>query len=361
MILVLVMFLGAGTDALLQNLAPTGTATQKDTLYDAENAIDGDTNSFSHTKTVGPTAWWKLTFPSSIILIDTITIWNRKLQAHVRIDGVTVEANGEKVGTVEFKAGQPDYSFPDLGLFAQEISIWGSPGTDNVKVDNAYLQLAEVQVFGVEYPNIANQGTPTQIDDKVQKGDSNIYGNASKAVDGNTNGTRVNNHKNSISLTNTTGSTAWWRLTFSSNYFIQSIVIYNRVDRNSQRIDGVSIYIDEELIGTVRYEKHKDIYSFPNLTTVGSKITVRGGDSYVQLAEVMVFGLPPSCMAPSEERNLNTTTTFPVEDGTVFSVSCNEGYTRMSGAEEVTCRGGVLEPDDIECNKHGRYKPLELY
>jgi len=74
------------------NIAGEGTATQIDdwqTANTAELAIDGNpdgnwaSGSITQTKTIGPSAWWKLTF-QEFYYISSITIYNRLLNNSIK-------------------------------------------------------------------------------------------------------------------------------------------------------------------------------------------------------------------------------------------------------------------------------------
>ena len=75
------------------NIAGAGIATQVDNYIDqyneyaAEYAIDGDYASSSITLSGGDEAWWKLTFPSTI-LVQKIVIYPRSCCKY-RMFGVT--------------------------------------------------------------------------------------------------------------------------------------------------------------------------------------------------------------------------------------------------------------------------------
>ena len=162
------------------NIANKGFASQiddwesnrKKSFGRAEKAVDGsikgywkrsDQNSISMTATTGPTAWWKLEFPDSLY-IDSITIWCRiDPNKGEKIDGVTIKLDGDLVGTVAYRSAKADYIFTGLQRIAKEVTVWGSPGTGVNNVSRANLELAEVQVFGGEHPNIASKGTASQV------------------------------------------------------------------------------------------------------------------------------------------------------------------------------------------------------
>jgi len=123
-------------------------------------------------------------------------------------------------------------------------------------------------------------GVASQIDTFIEANTLEEY-TADKAIDGNT---------LSISHTETTGPTAWWKVVLPSRSFINNIQIYNRKDCCPERIEGMTVWVDEEQVGTVVYESGKTIYSFNDLSRFGEKVTVKGGGSVLSLAEVEVYG-----------------------------------------------------------------------
>ena len=56
------------------------------------------------------------------------------------------------------------------------------------------------------------------------------------------------------------------------------------------RLDGVTVYIGDDLVGTVVYQVGIDMYPFNDLSQCGRVVMVRGGSSYLTLAEVEVYG-----------------------------------------------------------------------
>ena len=138
--------------------------------------------------------------------------------------------------------------------------------------------------------NIAATGIATQ---------TNTYfgaatdGRPEHAIDGSKKSNWDLNADNSISLTTATGANAWWRLTFSTVYFIDSIVLWNRMDKLSTRIDDYAVKVGEALIGRVVYQEGQQSYHFDELRALGKQITIQGSaakNKPVQLAEVEVFG-----------------------------------------------------------------------
>jgi hypothetical protein len=153
--------------------------------------------------------------------------------------------------------------------------------------------------------NIAAKGTATQVDDWPHGEPQRQVGKAHKAIDGNTNSKwNSNDSINSISLTETSGAAAWWKLTFPIVYSIDSIVIWNRMDHYPERIDAVSVKVGEAFVGTVAYKAGQTKYHFVELGVLGRQITIEGSgitNRPVQLVEVEVFGGEVSVRADSKE------------------------------------------------------------
>ena len=95
----------------------------------------------------------------------------------------------------------------------------------------------------------------------------------------------------SITQTASVGSQAWWKLTFSESYYIDSIKIYNREDCCEDRMDGVTISIDDTVLPQTGTNDRINLWE--NIDLTGKVVKISGGntdDSYVSLAEVQVFG-----------------------------------------------------------------------
>ena len=159
-------------------MAGEGVATQVDTWvasmgrYDAEFANDGNYDTVSVTYSEGTEAWWKLTFPSTIV-VDKILIYPRsccKFMLH-QVTGsdrirclllcscyqsdcllinfhFSVYVGDELAGTVTYVEDQTMYSFSDLNLKGSVITLWNSatifPGA---RSSDKRIELNEVEVY----------------------------------------------------------------------------------------------------------------------------------------------------------------------------------------------------------------------
>ena len=127
--------------------------------------------------------------------------------------------------------------------------------------------------------NIARQGTATQTDD---------WGGiayARYAIDGITNGDWA---RRSLSITQTQGQGAWWKLTFSNPVYIDAIEVYQRTDCCTYQSEG-TVYIDDRLIGSLRSGSSNPSRISP-IRKIGTKVTVRAIRYHLTLAEVLVYG-----------------------------------------------------------------------
>lgn len=137
-------------------------------------------------------------------------------------------------------------------------------------------------------------------------------GLASKAVDGNTDGTFFNG-----SVTHTAegsaGGTAnpWWEVDLGKNYEINRVVIYNRTDCCQNRLDNFQIWVRESNATTWKSFGVKGYYSpgDPQATSYRDnqagryvRIQIATQRGILSLAEVQVFGT---------ERNITTPTPQP--------------------------------------------------
>ena len=60
----------------------------------------------------------------------------------------------------------------------------------------------------------------------------------------------------------------------------------------NKRINGVTVYVEETLVGTVAWESGKALYTFNNLALYGRVVKVKAGTQHLILREVEVYGKP---------------------------------------------------------------------
>lgn len=143
-----------GVGIASENIASLGVPSQIDdwNLYTtADKAIDGNrngywrndhANSVQVTRSFGGHVWWKLTFPTSV-LINKIVVYNRQDCCQWRINGQRIMVDDKYVATLTPHTAQA-YEVGDLNIVGKVITIYGS----NI-INDGYLDMAEVEVYGI--------------------------------------------------------------------------------------------------------------------------------------------------------------------------------------------------------------------
>jgi len=116
-------------------------------------------------------------------------------------------------------------------------------------------------------------------------------GNAARAIDGNTNG-----NWGKGSCTHSSGAkNNWWMASLAQDSAVNKVVIYNRVDCCSNRINGAKVYVGDSLCGEIKYEAGKVAYEVQCENAVGGTVKVVQNDNVLTLCEVEVFGADSEC------------------------------------------------------------------
>ncbi|XP_034089821.1 fucolectin-5-like [Gymnodraco acuticeps] len=148
------------------------------------------------------------------------------------------------------------------------------------------------------YQNVALRGKATQSDRY-----KNVFGSAFSAIDGNR-----DNHFHSGSCSHTDAeSNPWWRVDLLEPYVVTSVIISNRLDCCSERLDGAQIHIGNSLdnngtsnpvVGTISTIEALYTLTFTDRVE-GRYVTVHipGDGKFLTLCEVEVYGYH----APTEE------------------------------------------------------------
>ncbi|RXN32764.1 hypothetical protein ROHU_004487 [Labeo rohita] len=240
------------TIAKAKNLALYGKATQSDLIKNpwsgeghASNAIDGNHDPDFHHGSCTATdlqndPWWKLDLLDEYV-VTSITITNRN-EVPERLDGAEIHignsllSNGNSnplAGKISSIPGGRSLTFEwKKGISGRYINVV-IPGS------NRLLTLCEVEVYGYPAPdgeNVALKGKATQ---------NLLLGNnfASNAIDGNKDGDV--NHGSCTQTEKTLNP--WWRLDLLKRHKVFSVVITNRVDFFSVRLNGAEIRIGNSL------------------------------------------------------------------------------------------------------------------
>ncbi len=276
------------------NLALKGTATQSSNHPngggEAYRANDGNTDGRYSQGSVTRTSseansWWQVDLKSEYN-IDTIKVFGRTdACCDTRLsnfDVTIIDANGNTTYTQTFTtAPSPSITINANGATGRIIRVQQNTGT--------VLNLAEVEVYGseitppIDSSNLALNGVASQS--------STIFeGEASRAIDGNTNGAYSGG---SVTHTNN-DATPYWQVQLDSEYPIGDITIFGRTDACClERLSNFTVMVYNE--GTRTFLKTFQSYPDPSITVnaggaVGNLIRIRSNTSQaLSLAEVQVF------------------------------------------------------------------------
>ena len=84
----------------------------------------------------------------------------------------------------------------------------------------------------------------------------------------------------------------WWMVTLAENSAVSKVVIHNRVDCCSERINGAKVYVGDVYCGEIHYKAGVIIYEVECGNTVGRSVKIVQNDQYLTLCEVEVKGAP---------------------------------------------------------------------
>ena len=85
-----------------------------------------------------------------------------------------------------------------------------------------------------------------------------------------------------------------WRVSWSKEYTIDTIVLYNRADCCQERLIGATVRVNDQIVGTVARSEDMMRFQFSGLNVTTSQVEVWGGTEgpaleALSLAEVEVF------------------------------------------------------------------------
>ncbi|XP_019622324.1 PREDICTED: LOW QUALITY PROTEIN: uncharacterized protein LOC109468522 [Branchiostoma belcheri] len=301
------------------NIALNRPATQSSTAYEGApgRAVDGNTspayssNSCTHTRnTRNP--WWRVDLGSSLC-VDRVVVTNRKDCCSDRLEGFTV-----------YVGDNPDVTANPTCGGAQSVGGKGTITVDcgrrtgryvgiALKGSGKILTLCEVQVFGGTPPpkpklgQCAASTTNIALNRPATQSSTAYEGAPGRAVDGNTSPAYSSN-----SCTHTRNTrNPWWRVDLGSSLCVDRVVVTNRKDCCSDRLEGFTVYVGD----------NPDVTANPTCggaQSVGGKgtitvdcgrrtgryvgIALKGSGKILTLCEVQVFGgTPPPAVskAPS--------------------------------------------------------------
>jgi hypothetical protein len=317
-----VQVFGTPGSSSVSSLAQGRPATQSSTLpgyatAGAGGAVDGSTDgNFGNGSVTAtnqdPGAWWQVDLGASAT-VNSVVIWNRTDCCSSRLNDYWVFVSDIPFGpsdtpaTLQNRAATFSSHQTAAPNPSAAIGFGGTAGVSGryVRVQltgTDYLSLAEVQVFGTG-------GVPAATNVALGKSaaqSSTLPGYAtaaaSAAVDGNRDGNFFNG---SVTATNLDPS-PWWQVDLGASTAIGSIVIWNRTDCCSSRLNDYWVFVSDTPFGPsdtpVMLQNRAGTFSIhlfgppnPSTTITGSMqgryVRVQlSGANYLSLAEVQVFG-----------------------------------------------------------------------
>ncbi|XP_073678319.1 uncharacterized protein [Garra rufa] len=296
------------TTAKAKNLALYGRATQSDLVGNpwgahghASNAIDGNRDAnYEHGSCTSTKLqndpWWRLDLLDEYV-VTSITITNENLYPE-RLDGAEIRIGNSLLSNGNSNPLARRISSIPGGksvTFEWEKGIRGRYINVVIHGSNRLVCLCEVEVYGYPAPdgeNVALQGKATQI---------SLYGNyyASNANDGNKDGVFLHG---SCSHTEKDLS-PWWRLDLLKKHKVFSVVITNRAEATSVRLNGAEIRIGNSLdMNGNNNPRCAVISSIPSGFSSTFKcdgmegryinVVIPGREEFLTLCEVEVYGSP---------------------------------------------------------------------
>jgi hypothetical protein len=277
-----------------------------------------------------PNAWWQVDLGASAS-INSVVIWNRTDCCGARLSDFWVFVSN----TPFLPTDTPATLMTRAGTFASHqttapnpsttISVGGAQG-QYVRVqlsDTDYLSLAEVQVTGT-----GGGPMPTNLaTGRMATQSSTLPGYptavAGSAVDGNTDGAFFDG---SVTATNADPN-AWWQVDLGVSATINSVVVWNRTDCCSARLNDYWVFISntpflatdtpttlQTRAGT--FFSHQTTTPSPssNIPAVvqGRYVRVQlTGTNNLSLAEVQVMGTAPPATNLSQGKVASQSSTLP--------------------------------------------------
>jgi len=112
-------------------------------------------------------------------------------------------------------------------------------------------------------------------------------GVAKLAIDGNTNGF----YSSKTCTHSTDHEQNWWNGKLSERASVSKVIIHNRLDSVSNRINNVQVYVAGTYCGAITYETGKVVYEVDCGGAIGDYIKVTQNGDYLTLCEVQAIGV----------------------------------------------------------------------
>ncbi|MES2179981.1 MAG: discoidin domain-containing protein [Gemmatimonadota bacterium] len=229
-----------------------------------------------------------------------------------------------------------------------ETSYAGSIATDSVSCSNAVFgdPAPGVQkhcTYLTNEPGVATAAQNVALGKRAVQSSTEFGGDASRAVDGRTDG--VFNNGSVTHTANEKG--AWWMVDLGGEYLIESIILHNRTDCCSERLNVSVVVTSHEVwpapLSTIAYRSYIGIIPQQKKVDVASHAVVHGRYVYVylmglathlSLAEVEVMGTPSTRqVAPTPTPPPDITPT-PPEPPRRLSMNLSQGKRAVQSSTD---------------------------
>uniref|UniRef100_A0A1I8GCU5 WSC domain-containing protein n=1 Tax=Macrostomum lignano TaxID=282301 RepID=A0A1I8GCU5_9PLAT len=276
-----VQVFGSYTKRSTGNLLKLGSCRQSSTAIPSTGcakAIDGNTNqsapkgkSCSHNK-LENNGWW-IARTQKLARIREIKIFNRADCCANRLTDFVVTVDGNVCGSYKSADVFMVKSFR-CNLVGREVMIMSRKRT--------YLTLCEVQVFG-QYTT-RRSGNKLSFN-KCFQTSTGWNGVCKRAMDGN----KSQDYKKH-SCSHTKSPSGFWQGSFTRPARIKEVVIYNRLDCCSNRLNNFDIIVDGQVCARHRSSTFFSVKRF-KCDKVGQNVIIRTNlKKWLTLCEVEVFG-----------------------------------------------------------------------
>ena len=324
------------TVSAAQNLALGMPTSQSSTGHggDSSRAVDGNTDglfwngSVTHTDASQAEHWWQvdLVQPEPI---GEVVIYNRSDCCTQLLHDFDVLVSNDGINWE---------SFHHAGLARPETHVSIDRVARYVRVDNPeVLHMAEVEVLRTR--NLA-YGKPA-----TQSG-TGFGGDASRAVDGNTNGAFG---AGSVSHTATDGPDQWWQVDLEEALNIGYVVLFNRSDCCADKLHDFTVRVSTD--GNHWQDIEFEGVAGPRVLVPVNRelryLRVENGDGYLHLAEVQAFEAP-RIPGLSYGRGAGWIPSYGCEEGQQYDAGlcyepCDEGYTNVLNLCYEDCDEGYTD------------------
>ena len=193
-----------------------------------------------------------------------------------------------------------------------------------------------------DYINVALDGTATQSTTAYD-------GDASFAIDGNTNGTY---NDGSVSHTDVEVQGTWWMVTLDKSYTIGHVTVYNRTDGYMNRLSNFTIEVLND-IDEVVFTQTLTTYPNPSITintgdVIGNRVRIlqNSASTALALAEVEVYGYTPDLVTEISMEDQKRFIIYPNPVQDILSVELGNvesaAYQVLNTAGQIVSSGNIF-------------------